>query len=151
METAQQLINQESKIKSVKRTLIDAGPIIALFDSSDQYHKRVFGFMKTFEGRLISTWPVLTEVCYMLDFSHKAQIDFLDWVIQGGIQVCNLEQWQISRIRHTFETYSDLPADLADVTLIEVAESLSIRSIITLDRDFNVYKLENGNYLGNLL
>jgi len=135
----------------VTNTLIDAGPIIALFDNSDQHHKRVFDFMKDFSGKLISTWPVLTEVCYMLDFNKETQLDFLDWIIQGGIQVYNIEQWQLSRIRHTMETYSDLPADLADCTLMEVAEMERLNSIITLDRDFSIYKLENGQFLQNLL
>lgn len=132
-------------------TLIDAGPIIALFDNSDQYHEQVFDFMKTFEGKLVSTWPVLTEVCYMLDFNRETQLDFLEWVIQGGIDVHNLEQWQLSSIRETMNTYSDLPADLADATLMETAESKGLSSIITLDKDFSVYKLKNGQYLESLL
>ena len=133
------------------RTLIDAGPIIALFDNSDQYHEQVLDFIKTFEGKLISTWPVLTEVCYMLDFNKETQLDFLDWVLQGGIDIHNLEQWQLSSIRNMMKTYSDLPADLADTTLLEVAETRGVSSIITLDKDFSVYKLKNGHYLKNLL
>lgn len=132
-------------------TLIDAGPIIALFDNSDQYHEQVLDFIKTFEGKLISTWPVLTEVCYMLDFNKETQLDFLDWVIQGGIDIHNLEQWQLSSIRNMIKTYSDLPADLADTTLLEVAETRGVSSIITLDKDFSVYKLKNGHYLKRLL
>ncbi len=132
-------------------TLIDAGPIIALFDNSDHYHASVLDFMKTFEGKLISTWPVLTEVCYMLDFNKETQLDFLDWVIMGGIDVHNLVQWQLSSIREIMNTYSDLPADLADATLLEVAETEQIKSIITLDHHFSVYKLSNGQHLENLL
>lgn len=107
--------------------------------------------MESFEGKLISTWPVLTEVRYMLDFNQETQLDFLDWVIMGGIDVHNLEQWQLSSIRETMNTYSDLPADLADATLLETAESRSLTSIITLDKDFSIYKLKNGHFLKNLL
>jgi len=135
----------------VINTLIDAGPIIALFDKSDQHHERVLDFMKTFDGKLVSTWPVLTEVCYMLDFNQETQLDFINWVIRGGIEVHNLEQWQLSSIRDTMNTYSDLPADLADATLLETAESKNLTSIITLDKDFSVYKLKNGHFLKNLL
>ena len=132
-------------------TLIDAGPIIALFDKSDQHHERVLNFMKTFDGKLVSTWPVLIEVCYMLDFNQETQLDFINWVIRGGIEVHNLEQWQLSSIRDTMNTYSDLPADLADATLLVTAESKGITSILTLDKDFSVYKLKNGHFLKNLL
>ncbi|WP_421774108.1 type II toxin-antitoxin system VapC family toxin [Gracilimonas sp.] len=132
-------------------TLIDAGPIIALFDNSDQHHARVLEFMKGFRGRLISTWPVLTEVSYMLDFNKETQLDFLSWVSEGGIEVVNLEQWQIIKVREVMERYADLPADFADASLIVTAEARDLESIITLDSDFGVYKLSNGKHLSNLL
>jgi len=135
----------------VKNSLIDAGPIIALFDNSDQYHNRVLSFIKEYRGRLTTTWPVLTEVCYMLDFSRKTQLDFLDWIMAGGLDIYNIQKWQIGGIKEWFDRYSDLPADLADCTLMEVAETENIDSIITLDRDFSVYKLNNGKYLENLI
>lgn len=135
----------------MKNSLIDTGPVIALFDNSDQYHLKVLNFLREYEGRLISTWPVLTEVSYMLDFNTKTQLDFLDWVRDGGIEVHNLEQWQIGGIREKMEKYSDLPADFADTTLLEAAESRDIENIITLDRDFSVYRLKNGNSFTNLL
>jgi len=135
----------------VKSTLIDAGPLIALFDNSDQHHEKVLSFMKKYKGKLVTTWPVLTEVCYMLDFSRETQLDFISWIIDGGVDVHNLEQWQLTGIRDMLEQYADLPADLADCTLLEVANSEGVNSIITLDRDFSVYKLENGKFLENLL
>ena len=36
-------------------------------------------------------------------------------------------------------------------TLIEVAETIGLSTIITLDNDFSVYKLQNGHGLKNLL
>lgn len=131
--------------------LIDAGPVIALFDRNDQYHLQVLNFMRDFRGRLISTWPVLTEVCYMLDFSTKAQLDFLDWVNEGGIEIHNIEQWQISEIRERMAKYSDLRADFADASLLQAAEIRDVENIITIDGDFNVYRLGQGKTLNNLL
>jgi predicted nucleic acid-binding protein len=131
--------------------LIDAGPIIALFDKDDQNHRRVMDFMENFEGRLISTWPVLTEVSYMLDFNKQTQLDFIDWVAEGGIELHNLEQWQLINIRKVINTYADLPADFADASLIITAEARNIKSMISLDSDFGVYKLRNGSFFDNLL
>ncbi|MCP9292168.1 MULTISPECIES: type II toxin-antitoxin system VapC family toxin [Gracilimonas] len=131
--------------------MIDAGPVIALFDRDDQHHSRVLEFMRDFRGRLISTWPVLTEVSYMLDFNKETQLNFLDWVAEGGIEVVNLEQWQLIKVREVMERYADLQADFADASLIVTAEARDLESIITLDSDFEVYKLSNGQYLSNLL
>lgn len=132
-------------------TLIDAGPIIALFDRDDQYHQKVMDFLQKFEGRLISTWPVLTEVSYMLDFHQQVQLDFLSWVSEGGIEVFGLEPWQVLRIREYMDKYDDLPADFADASLLVAAEARNIETIISLDSDFAVYKLGNGEHLTNPL
>ncbi|MDQ1264502.1 MAG: uncharacterized protein QG559_1503, partial [Campylobacterota bacterium] len=32
----------------MQKTLIDSGPLIALFDKSDKYHSKVVEFLKTF-------------------------------------------------------------------------------------------------------
>ena len=87
----------------------------------------------------------------MLDFNKETQLDFLEWVIKGGIDIHDVEQWQLNSIKDKMVTYSDLPADLADTTLLEVAESVGLSAIITLDRDFSVYRLKNGHSLTNLL
>jgi len=62
----------------MKNTLIDAGPLIALFDKDDQYHKAVIKFLKEFKGNFITSWPVLTEVTHLLSFNVNIQIDFLE-------------------------------------------------------------------------
>lgn len=131
--------------------LIDAGPIIALFDKDDQYHQKVMEFMESFEGRLISTWPVLTKVSYMLDFNKQTQLDFIDWVGEGGIELYNLEQWQLIKVREVVDKYSDLPADFADASLLVAAQAKNLDEIISLDSDFNIYRLGNGDSLTNLL
>ena len=38
----------------MQKTIIDSGPLIALFDASDKYHKVVLNFMKEYKGKLIS-------------------------------------------------------------------------------------------------
>jgi hypothetical protein len=74
----------------VQSTLIDAGPLIALFDRDDKYHQKIVGFLKDRSPRLVSTWPVLTEVTHLLDFSVNAQLDFLRWVHRGGLDLHQL-------------------------------------------------------------
>ena len=107
--------------------------------------------MKDFRGKLISSWPVITEACYMLDFSRQTQLDLLNWISKGGIEIHTIEQWQIVNIRELMETYADLPADLADTTLLQIAETRNLSHIITIDRDFDIYSTRQGGYLTNLL
>jgi predicted nucleic acid-binding protein len=48
--------------------------------------------------------------------------------------------------------YGDLPMDLADASLLWVAQEQRLRRIATLDRrDFGIYRLPGGESLENLL
>lgn len=83
------------------KTIIDSGPLIALFDRSDKYHSKVLDFIKSYRGKLITSWAVITEVSHMLDFNLQVQIDFLKWCEVGGIEIYNISQEEISNIRAT--------------------------------------------------
>ncbi len=134
----------------MKSTLIDAGPIIALFNKNDKYYKKITEFLKRYRGELISTWPVITEVSYMLGFSVQAQIDFLTWVHLGGIVVKTIEKKDIGRIIDLAEKYSDVPMDLADASLVVLAEKFNIKEIITIDSDYYIYRTIKKEMIENI-
>jgi len=135
----------------VINTLIDAGPFIALFDKDDKYHEKVKDFLKKFHGHLTTTWPVLTEVCHLLDFNVNVQIDFLKWIQRKAIMIHELEDQHLSRIIELTEKYSDVPMDLADASLMVVAETEKITHIITIDSDYHIYRTSKKVKLKNLL
>jgi hypothetical protein len=138
-------------------SLIDAGPLIALFDKSDRYHQKTKNRLKKYRqdvrGRLITTWPVVTEVTYILrgHVHLKAQLDFLKWINLGGLEIFNLNREHLSKIIELQKKYSHLPMDFADATLIIVAETLGINSIFNIDKDFSIYRILGKKQLENLL
>jgi len=131
----------------MKISLIDAGPLIALFDGNDLHHQRVLEFLKHYTGQLLTCWPVITEVCYMLDYHSQVRSNFLNWVLRGGLELVNLKSEQLVGIDEKMIKYSDLPADFADATLLEIAETRNIQYIVSLDRDFDIYRLKTGQRL----
>ena len=135
----------------MQKTIIDSGPLIALFDRSDKYHKSVLDFMKSYKGKLIISWAVITEVSHMLDFNLQVQIDFLKWCEIGGIEVYNISQDEISKIRIMMEKYIDIPMDLADGTLMYIANKENIKNIVSIDSDFDIYRTLKKQSLDNLL
>jgi len=137
--------------KTVHKTIIDSGPLIALFDKNDSYHSKVLDFFKDFKGKLITTWPVITEVSHMLCFNIKVQIDFLRWVELGALQIQNIEQHELSLIIKMISKYSNIPMDLADSTLMYVAHKEKIKNIISIDSDFDIYRTLKKQSLVNLL
>jgi len=134
----------------MKNTLIDAGPLIALFNRNDKYHQKIKDFIKTYDGVLTTSWPVVTEVCHMLDFNINTQIDFLKWVKLGGIRIEDIKSTEIERIIQLSEKYSDIPMDLADASLVIISERLKIKEIITIDSDYCIYRTTQKEMIKNI-
>ena len=121
--------------------LIDAGPLIALFDKDDNYHEKVINFLKGKKYKYITTNAVITEVTYMLNFSIEAQILFFEWIMKEGVLLQEIQQNDIARIVELTKKYRDRPMDYADATLVVAAEKTGIKKIISIDSDFDIYRL----------
>ena len=132
------------------RILIDSGPLIALFDSDDNHHRKVRDFLLEHHYCYISTLAVFTEVSHLLDFSTKAQQDFYEWVMYKGVIISDINQNDMPRIAALTFKYADLPMDFADATLVVTAEKTGIREIISLDRDFDIYRLPGKEKIRNI-
>ena len=130
--------------------LIDAGPLIALFDRDDKYHTSIVEFIKNTNYRFISTTAVLTETMYMLDFNTAVQLNFLEWIMKEGVIIHEIKQSNIKRIIDLTRKYSDRPMDFADATLVIAAEERGIRQIISIDSDFDIYRLYNKMKIENI-
>ncbi|NQY32399.1 MAG: PIN domain-containing protein, partial [Coraliomargarita sp.] len=107
-------------------------------------------FLRNFVGSLHSTVAVLTEVTHLLDFSVHAQLDFLNWIQDGGLQIHTIGCDDLGRICELTEKYSDLPMDFADATLMRIAERERISKVISIDRDFYIYRTNDRHALDNL-
>lgn len=133
-----------------KNTLADAGPLIALFDRDDAQHGRVKKFVKAHpELRWTTTWLVLAEVCALLP--RRAVAGFLEFVGRGGLTVSDLTVADLSIVLALMQKYADLPMDLADASLVVLAERLDLNAIVSLDSDFAVYRLRGKRPFKNLL
>ncbi|MDU9049314.1 MAG: PIN domain-containing protein [Candidatus Electrothrix sp. Rat3] len=126
----------------MKKILMDSGPMIALFDASDRYHQAAVDFIRTNRIPLITTLASVTETLHMLDFSRQAQLDFLEWIHRGAVEIWNIENSDFGRIRELTEKYKDLPMDFADSCLVYLAEQLSLDTVATIDRDFTIYRIK---------
>ncbi len=141
-------------IRSAREALIDSGPLLALFNSADNWHARVLAWLQTNEQvRLVTTWPVLTEVCALLArrIHNHAALDFLSWVEQGGVVVDTPDNWSLAKVVEISQRFADLPLDLADASIAETAARRSIVYVVSIDKDFDIYRDTRGKYLTNLL
>ncbi len=132
------------------KALVDTGPLVAWLDKGDGDHARCTAFFAKFQGQLVTTWPVLTEVCHLLPRHIVGR--FMRWVAVGGVAVREMAPTAADDIATLMEKHDDLPMDLADASLVRLAEQTGIVEVITLDgTDFGIYRLPGGKRLTNLL
>ena len=98
---------------------------------------------------MVTTWPAFTEAMYLLGrgAGWSAQEPLWRMVQRGDLELAALEAVDLERAAHLMRTYADRPMDLADATLVALAELRGFRTIFTLDRDFHVYRLKSGRRL----
>jgi predicted nucleic acid-binding protein len=67
-----------------------------------------------------------------------------------GVIISGIDQNDMPRIAALTGKYADLPMDFADATLVVAAEKTGIREIISLDRDFDIYRLPGKEKIRNV-
>ena len=130
--------------------LIDSGPLIALFDRDDSFHEKIKTFIIGKNYKFVTTIAVITEVSHMLDFNIEVQIGFFEWLMKEGAIIHEIQQADFPRIVELTKKYSDRPMDFADATLVITAEKTGIRKIISIDSDFDIYRLPSKTMIENL-
>ena len=120
--------------------LLDAGPLIALFSRRDAGHAPVRDYLRDSRAQLLTTWPVVTEAWHLLVQSQR--IAMMRWIKAGGVKVADFDDESSDRLIGLLEKYGDLPMDLADASLVLLAQKTGVHQIMTLDRrDFLAYRL----------
>lgn len=126
----------------MRAVLIDAGPLVALLDRSDDHHEEMVNVVAQIEDDLVSVWPVVVEAMYLLGLSWQAQKALWEILETGTVRLLSLGDDDIPHMKSLMEKYQDLPMDMADAALVRVAEREGIRRVLTLDRrDFTAYRL----------
>lgn len=125
-------------------TLVDAGPLIAIIDRDDEDHEVCVAALPHLSAPLMTSWPAFTEAMYLLGdrAAWKAQDQLWSLVRRRDLNVHDLTDSELNRAYELMKKYSDVPMDLADASLVSMAEENGISRIFTLDHDFRIYRLQ---------
>lgn len=130
--------------------LIDAGPMIALIDTADQLHTACLVTSQRLRvAQMATTWAYFTEAMYLLGSAGGYRYQDRLWKIRrdGRLLLLDITATEADRMDALMTQYQNVPMDLADASLVAVAESRGIRDIFTIDSDFYVYRLADGSMM----
>ncbi|MDB9316982.1 type II toxin-antitoxin system VapC family toxin [Nodularia spumigena] len=123
--------------------LCDAGVLLCLVDRTQPQHKTYKNAVMRLAKPLVTTWSCLTEAMYLAlhrgGWQMQKQLGQL--LLDKLLVVYDIQESDYSRLLALMEQYRDRPMDLADATLVLVAEKTGYRQILTLDSDFLFYRI----------
>ena len=129
--------------------LVDTAALVAAFGAHQRHGERYRDLFKRAADEawsLSTTWPCVVEAGHLLDVPQRYTM--LRWVAAGGVVVFPIPQEALEDIVQSMLRYTALPRtemDLADASLVWLAEDTGVLRIMTLDvRDFSRYRLADG-------
>jgi uncharacterized protein len=131
-------------------TLTGTRPLVALLDADDPYHATCTAAAQRLPSSpLLTTWVCFTEAMYLLGAVGGYRYQAALWHLRsaGRLVVHDLTATEADRMAVLMERYQDTPMDLADASLVVVAESRALRRVFTTDSDFHIYRLADGSTL----
>lgn len=134
--------------------IADSGFWIALVNPDDRFHSLALSTLTKINEPLITTYPAMTEVCHLLlkRRGKASMLAFMESYNQGAFLVFQIEESHKNRLLILMQQYQDLPMDLADASMVLLAEYLGHGRILSTDaRDFNTYRWKNTRPFQNLM
>jgi uncharacterized protein len=134
--------------------VVDTGYFLALLNRQDTHHAQAKVWLSSASEGWITTWPVVTEVSYMVAqrLGEAVSQDFIADVVSGSIVIWDIPIDAARKIPAMMKKYAKLPMDLADASLVLLAEHLGHGRILTTDqRDFGAYRWKSTRPFVNLL
>jgi predicted nucleic acid-binding protein len=132
----------------INQVLVDTGPIVAILSASDEHHGPCVEQLRSIKGPLLTCWPVLIEAAWLLR-TYSSALRMLMSSFEGRpFELLPLDEADLSGIAGILAKYQGLGIQLADASLVHLANREGIETIFTLDRrDFSVLRLARGKKL----
>ena len=123
-----------------RRTLVDAGPIIALLIAADQHHAWALEVWAQLEPPVHTCEAVLSEAQHVvkrLGGNPRAVLQFLR---NGVFHLPFRVEDEVERLLELQRTYADVPMSLADACLVRMTELHEHCRVLSTDSDFRIYR-----------
>jgi uncharacterized protein len=124
----------------VSSVLLDTGCLVALLDRRERTHLHCVEVVTSLPPPLMTCEAVIVESIYLLRHVRGAAQAILEDVRAGTYQLSHVLSARAAEVARLMKKYAGVPMDLADACLVDLATQLGTGRILTLDRDFTIYR-----------
>lgn len=130
---------------AVDGVLVDAGPLVAILSVRDQHHRACTEAARTIRGPFFTAWTVIAEAAHLLKGRGDCVERLLELVRVERLRLLQVDSHDVAGISKILTRYSDQGFDLADATLMHLADRESFDTVFTVDhRHFSIYRTSRG-------
>jgi uncharacterized protein len=121
--------------------LIDTGPMLAMINRRDRWHKRCSAILPHLPLPFLTSEAVLTELLYMVRADPGTTRSAWNFVNSGAVTLGVIGDQDLPALATLMKQYADVPMDFADATLVYLAQRERLNTIFTINSDFLVYRI----------
>ncbi|HUE84533.1 MAG TPA: PIN domain-containing protein [Vicinamibacterales bacterium] len=133
-----------------RQVLLDTGPLVALVDARDRYHRWAIAQWGDIEPPLLTCEAVISEACFLLDQAAGGSAAVFQMLLREAVAIGFRLDEHLKEVDKLRTKYADVPMSVADASLVRMSEQFSRSAVLTLDDDFKVYR-KHGRYVIPLL
>jgi uncharacterized protein len=133
------------------RVLVDTGPLVAFLNRRDHSHAWAREQLGAIEPPLLTCEAVLTEACFLLGRLRGGTEALMKLLSAGAVAVPFRLDQEIGPVTKLLRKYADVPIALADACLVRMAELVAESAVLTLDKDFRIYRKHGRQVIPTIL
>lgn len=118
--------------------LVDAGFVIALVSRRDGHHEWARSVAERFPPPWVTCESALSEAFHLVGVGGAPAVRAL-LRRQALVPAFNLSD-HLDAVLRIMQKYGNVPASLADASLVRMTETLSDPTLLSTDRDFRIYR-----------
>jgi len=123
-----------------EQLILDTGPWVALLCRNDAHHAWAKAQFAQHAPPFLTCEAVVAETCFLLSRAGFDPSRALALLERGVVRIAMSLAEQVVAVRSLFERYDNVPASLADACLVRMSELYEPSRVLTLDRDFMIYR-----------
>jgi len=108
--------------------------------ATDEHHTWARDQFSLLETPLLICEPVLTEACYLIEKRGSEPRRLVQKVADGTVKIALEVASEVKAICALMDRYRAVPMSLADACLVRMAELYDDSMLLTIDRDFLIYR-----------
>lgn len=125
---------------------MDTGPLVAFLNARDAHHDWARKVLDGVEPPLRTCEAVISEACFLVRRLKGGPDAVLELVARGIVQIGFRLDAELGPVRRLMTRYASTPMSLADACLVRMTELDGRATVLTLDKDFRVYR-RNGRQI----